>query len=92
MQAEQRVRAHDQEKDLEDIVERHEQQALLRLGLEQLPARYRLILILCDFQEMTHQEMASKLALPIGTIKTHLFRARHLLKQCVLAFAPENQA
>lgn len=82
---EQSVRTRGQETDLEDIVEKHEQQELLRVGLEQLPARYRLILILRDFQEMTYQEMASKLALPIGTIKTHLFRARHLLKQRVLA-------
>lgn len=85
MQAEQRVRMRGQEKDLADMVEKHEQQALLRLSLEQLPAHYRLILILRDFQEMTYQEMASKLALPMGTIKTHLFRARHLLKQRVLA-------
>jgi RNA polymerase sigma-70 factor (ECF subfamily) len=91
MQEEQRIQIHAQEKDLEDIVERHEQRALLRLSLEQLPARYRLILILRDFQEMTYQEMASKLALPIGTIKTHLFRARHLLKQRLLALALENQ-
>jgi len=85
------VRMHGQEKDLADMVEKHEQQALLRLSLEQLPARYRLILILRDFQEMTYQEMASSLALPLGTIKTHLFRARHLLKQRVLALTLENQ-
>jgi len=91
MQAEQRVRMRSQEKDLADMVEKHEQQALLRLSLEQLPAHYRLILILRDFQEMTYQEMASKLALPMGTIKTHLFRARHLLKQRVLALTLENQ-
>jgi RNA polymerase sigma-70 factor, ECF subfamily len=92
MQEEQRIQVYTQEKNLEDIVERHEQRALLRLSLEQLPARYRLILILRDFQEMTYQEMANKLALPIGTIKTHLFRARHLLKQRLLALALENQA
>lgn len=88
MQAEQSVRTRGQEKDLADIVEKHEQQALLRLGLEQLPARYRLILILREFQEMTYQEMASKLALPMDTIKTHLFRARHLLKQRVIPLLP----
>jgi len=91
MLAEQRMSMRGQEKDLADVVEKHEQQALLRLSLEQLPAHYRLILILRDFQEMTYQEMASKLALPMGTIKTHLFRARHLLKQRVLALTLENQ-
>ncbi|HEU5381509.1 MAG TPA: sigma-70 family RNA polymerase sigma factor [Ktedonobacteraceae bacterium] len=90
MQGEQSASMRGQENDLEDMVEKHEQQALLRVSLAQLPTRYRLILILRDFQEMTYQEMASKLALPIGTIKTHLFRARHLLKQRVLALMLEN--
>jgi RNA polymerase sigma-70 factor (ECF subfamily) len=92
MAAEQRLRISNEEKPLEDMIEKHEQRALLRLSLEQLPAHYRLILILRDFQEMTYQEMADRLALPMGTIKTHLFRARHLLKRCVLALALENQS
>ena len=78
MVREQSVRTRGQETHLEDVVEKHEQQALLRASLEQLPAHYRLILTLRDFQEMTYQEMASRLALPIGTMQTHLFRARHL--------------
>ncbi|HET8841332.1 MAG TPA: sigma factor-like helix-turn-helix DNA-binding protein [Ktedonobacteraceae bacterium] len=44
-----------------------------------------MILISRDFQEVMYQEIASELALPMGTIKTHLFRARQLLKQQVLA-------
>ncbi len=32
-------------------------------------------------QEMTYEEMVDILTIPIGTIKTHLFRARHLLKE-----------
>lgn len=91
MAAEQSVSSRGQGKPLEDAIEQHEQQALLRVGLEQLPAHYRLILILRDLQQMTYQEIASRLALPMGTIKTHLFRARHLLKQRVLALMLENQ-
>jgi len=34
---------------------------------------------------MTYEEMADILTMPIGTIKTHLFRARNLLKECLLA-------
>ena len=44
-----------------------------------------MVLILRHLQEMTYEEMADILSLPIGTIKTHLFRARHLLKEHVLA-------
>jgi len=92
MIADQRFRMHGEETSLEDMVEKHEQQALVRKSLEQLPPHYRLVLILRDFQEMTYQEIASKLTLPMGTIKTQLFRARNLLKQRVLALLTEKQA
>jgi RNA polymerase sigma-70 factor, ECF subfamily len=39
------------------------------------------VLILRHLQEMTYEEMTGILTMPIGTIKTHLFRARHLLKE-----------
>jgi RNA polymerase sigma factor (sigma-70 family) len=45
--------------------------------------RYRLVLILRHFQEMTYEEMAEVLSIPVGTIKTHLFRARRLLKEAL---------
>ena len=53
----------------------------MREQLEKLPARYRSVLILRHLQEMTYEEIAAILTIPIGTIKTHLFRARHLLKE-----------
>ena len=49
--------------------------------MEKLPAKYRSVLILRHLQERTYEEMADILTMPIGTIKTHLFRARHLLKE-----------
>jgi RNA polymerase sigma-70 factor (ECF subfamily) len=68
-------------KQTEDILELRARQAIVREQVEKLPARYRSVLILRHFQEMTYEEMADILAMPIGTIKTHLFRARHLLKE-----------
>jgi len=52
------------------------------------------VLILRHLQEMTYEEMADILTIPIGTIKTHLFRARHLLKERLLAqhlYGPESR-
>ena len=69
----------------EDILEQRDRQAMVREQMEQLPARYRSVLILRHLQEMTYEEMADILSVPIGTIKTHLFRARHLLKERLLA-------
>ena len=49
--------------------------------MEKLLTKYRVVLILRHLQEMTYEEMADILSMPVGTVKTHLFRARHLLKQ-----------
>ena len=85
IQAEQHLEGVHQEKQVEDILEQRDQQAIVREQLELLPARYRIVLILRHFQEMTYEEIADILSLPVGTVKTHLFRARNLLKERLLA-------
>src|SRR5258706_328770 len=41
-------------------------------------------------QDRTYEEMADILAMPIGTIKTHLFRAKRLLKERLVALHLES--
>jgi RNA polymerase sigma-70 factor, ECF subfamily len=85
MEAEQILEEVNKQKQTEDILELRARQAIVREQLEKLPTKYRIVLILRHLQEMTYEEMADILSLPIGTLKTHLFRARHLLKERVLA-------
>src|ERR1700730_10445252 len=85
MEAEQILEGINMEKGGENVLELHARQAMVREQLEKLPAKYRSVLILRHLQEMTYEEMADFLTMPIGTIKTHLFRARNLLKDCLLA-------
>jgi RNA polymerase sigma-70 factor (ECF subfamily) len=85
MEGEQILEEANKQKQTEDILELRARQAIVREQLEQLPTKYRSVLILRHFQEMTYEEMADILSLPIGTIKTHLFRAKHLLKGRLLA-------
>jgi RNA polymerase sigma-70 factor (ECF subfamily) len=61
-------------------------QEMVQEQLSQLPPKYRIVLILRHLQDMTYEEMAEVLAMPVGTIKTHLFRARNLLKERLQAF------
>lgn len=82
IQAEQSLEVN-RERQIEDILELRGQQTVVREQIEKLPARYRMVLILRHIQEMTYEEMAEVLTMPIGTIKTHLFRARHLLRERV---------
>jgi RNA polymerase sigma-70 factor (ECF subfamily) len=72
-----------------DVLETRARQSLVREHLSQLPAKYRIVLILRHLQDMTYEEMAEILTMPIGTIKTHLFRARSLLKERLESFERE---
>ena len=47
--------------------------------LEQLPERYRQVIILFYLEEKSYEEVAAVLDVPIGTVKTFLFRARKQL-------------
>jgi RNA polymerase sigma-70 factor (ECF subfamily) len=85
LEGEQMLEEVNQHKQAEDILELRARQAIVREQMEVLPARYRSVLILRHLQEMTYEEMADILTIPIGTIKSHLFRARHLLKERLLA-------
>ena len=85
MEAKQILEDVNEQQQAEDILELRARQAIIREQLEKLPTKYRIVLILRHIQEMTYEEMADILTIPIGTIKTHLFRARHLLKEHVLA-------
>ncbi len=84
VQAEQLLEERNK-KQAEDALEQRDRQVIVREQLEQLPARYRGVLILRHFQELTYEEMANILSMPVGTVKIHLFRARNLLKKRLLA-------
>lgn len=63
---------------------KHAEQELreaVRSGIASLPAKYRAVLVLRHLQDLTYEEMAQVMRVPIGTVKTQLFRARSLLKE-----------
>ena len=49
--------------------------------LERLPVKYRQVAALFYMQEKSYDEVASMLGLPVGTVKTYLFRARKTLAE-----------
>lgn len=62
-----------------DLLEAQEQMAFLHAELEQMPEKYRLVLSLRYLQHLSYEEIAAALNVPMGTIKTHIHRARRLL-------------
>ncbi len=53
----------------------------LAAAIAQLPERYRAVVTLYYLEDVSYPEMAEVLGLPLGTIKTHLHRAKKLLRQ-----------
>src|SRR6266568_7513813 len=49
-------------------------------AMSELPPAYRAALTLRHMQQLSYQEVADALGLPLGTVKTHLHRARAALK------------
>jgi RNA polymerase sigma-70 factor (ECF subfamily) len=47
--------------------------------IESMPEKYAAILTLFYLRELSHDEICAILDLPLGTVKTHLFRARAML-------------
>jgi RNA polymerase sigma-70 factor (ECF subfamily) len=56
----------------------------VRRGLEQLPGKLREAVVLRDLQGLTYQEMALRLALPEGTVKSRINRGREELARLLL--------
>jgi RND family efflux transporter MFP subunit len=48
--------------------------------LDRLPEKYRAAVVLCDLEGLTHEEAASALRVPVGTVKIRLSRARRRLR------------
>jgi RNA polymerase sigma-70 factor (ECF subfamily) len=56
----------------------------IREEIDQLPVQYGLIVTLYHLEEMSYKEIGEILSLPDGTVKSHLFRGRKLLKERLL--------
>lgn len=56
-----------------------EQRLNTRDAVAALPPHYRMVIELRHFQELSYQEIATRLDLPLNTVKSHLLRARKIL-------------
>lgn len=56
-------------------------------ALNALDVDFRTVIILCDLEGFTYEEMAKILDIPIGTVRSRLHRARNLLKEKLKLYA-----
>ena len=62
-------------------VQQHEAKEALMKALGSLDAELRAILVLRDVQDLDYQQVAEVLEIPLGTVKSRLFRARNVLRE-----------
>lgn len=65
--------------DPEETLINNQKIKLMRSLVSKLKPRYRKLIELRYFSELSYEEIAEELELPIGTVKAQLFRARELL-------------
>ena len=65
--------------------DRADERAWLWGMVDRLPSKYRLVITMFYQQELSYKEVAETLALPLGTVKAHLNRARSALAKALTA-------
>lgn len=73
--------------DLEDRMFRELIDDHISEALDELPEDFRTVVLLCDVEGFTYEEIANMLDVPIGTIRSRLHRGRNLLRSQLMEYA-----
>ena len=71
----------DDQAGVESPLIRREEFEAIHSEVARLPERYRIPVVLCDLEGLTHQQAAEQLSCPVGTIGVRLKRARQRLRE-----------
>ena len=58
-------------------------------AIDALPEEYRTAVVLSDLEGLTYDEIAAMVEVPVGTVKSRLFRGRRRLQQVLYEYAVE---
>jgi RNA polymerase sigma-70 factor (ECF subfamily) len=72
------------------LMEKADREAVQQ-ALTDLPVPFREILLLCEVEEMSYQDIAETLAIPMGTVMSRLFRARKAMRNLLRKNASGGQ-
>ena len=70
----------------EESLDQAELEHAVQHCLENLPANFRLVVVLADIQGLDYSEVAIAVHKPLGTIKSRLARARLRLRECLQGY------
>lgn len=76
--------------DSEEIMYRDLMDDQVTRALNKLPEDFRSVVLLCDVEGFTYEEIANMLDVPIGTIRSRLHRGRNLLRDELTSYAQKR--
>lgn len=56
-------------------------------AINSLPVDFRTVILLCDVEDFTYEEISKIVDIPIGTVRSRLHRARNMLKERLRDYA-----
>lgn len=56
-------------------------------AINSLPVDFRTVILLCDIEDFSYEEIAQIVNIPVGTVRSRLYRARNLLKEKLKEYA-----
>jgi len=59
-------------------------------AINSLAVDFRTVILLCDIEGFTYEEISKIIDIPIGTVRSRLFRARNMLKERLTKYAAEH--
>lgn len=59
-------------------------------ALQRLPDEYRVVATMCFIDDLSYQEMADALGIPVGTVRSRLYRARRALQSRLRRLAQDH--
>ncbi|WP_340102694.1 RNA polymerase sigma factor [Rhodohalobacter sp. 8-1] len=69
----------DEQAETDRAIIRKQRKKIITHAIDNLPEKYRQVIQMRHIEELSYQEIADKLDLPLGTVKAHIFRAREML-------------
>jgi RNA polymerase sigma-70 factor, ECF subfamily len=59
-------------------------------AIDHLPTKMREVFLLCDLDGNSYEETAELVSCPVGTVRSRLHRARHMLRETLFDYAKEK--
>lgn len=73
------IQLEDEDSFTDEPMIRRERKNKVHEAIDQLPEKYREVILKRHIEEKSYQEIAEEMDIPLGTVKAHIFRARELL-------------